>query len=80
MLIKGYEYLSEESCQNAIALCNQYYGIPVIPEDVTQTWVDCQIASLNNPKFWYIVYNDSLLPVLGEPTEFEVVYAPSPFG
>jgi hypothetical protein len=77
--IKGYQYLSEESAQNAVALCNTYYGIPISSDDVTQTWVNYQFANLNTPQFWYIVYDDTLLPVLGQPTEFEVVYPPSPF-
>jgi hypothetical protein len=31
-----------------------------------------QIAELNTPIFWYIIYDESLLPILGNPTEFEV--------
>jgi hypothetical protein len=78
MSIKGYQYLSEESAQNAVALCNTHYGIPVRPDDITQNWTDYQFAELNTPQFWYIVYDDSLLPVLGTPTEFEVVTPPFP--
>jgi hypothetical protein len=76
--IKGYEYLSEQAAQNAVALCNTYYGIPKTADDVTQTWVEYQFANLNTPQFWYIVYDDTLLPVLGQPTEFEVVTPPFP--
>jgi hypothetical protein len=76
--IKGYEYLSEQAAQNAVALCNAYYGIPVAPDDVTQNWVEYQFANLNDPQFWYIVYDESLLVVLGTPSEFEVVTPPFP--
>lgn len=76
--IKGYQYITEKDAINARKLCDTYYGIPVSPDDVTQHWVEYQFAELNNPQFWYIVYDESLLPVLGEPTEFEVVTPPFP--
>jgi len=75
--IKGYKYTTESSAKSAQKQCNDYYGIPVSPDDVTQNWVEYQYANLNTPKFWYIVYDDSLLPVLGEPIEFEVI-TPNP--
>ena len=69
--INGYKYTTEQEAQNAVTLCNQYYGIP-IEGDTTQNWCMYQIAELNTPIFWYIVYDESLLPILGNPTEFEV--------
>ena len=72
---KGYQYTTEQEAITARELCDAYYGIPVSPDDVTQNWVDYQFAELNTPQFWYIVYNDSLLPILGIPIEFEVVTA-----
>ena len=74
--INGYQYITEQEALNAQALCNSYYGIPASPDDVTQNLVDYQFADLNDPEFYYIVFDDSLLPVLGQPTEFEVVYPP----
>jgi hypothetical protein len=71
--IKGYKYTTESSAKSAQKQCNDYYGIPISPDDVTQNWVDYKYADLNKPKFWYIIYDDSLLPVLGEPIEFEVI-------
>jgi len=71
---KGYTYTTETEAQEAVTACNSYYGIPVSPDDVTQNWVMYQFAELNTPTFWYIVYDESLLPVLGSPTEFEVIY------
>jgi hypothetical protein len=76
--IKGYQYTTEAEAINARELCDTYYGIPVAPDDITQNWVDYQFASLNNPQFWYITYDDSLLPVLGQPTQFEIVTPPFP--
>jgi hypothetical protein len=76
--IKGYQYITEQEAINARELCDAYFGIPVAPDDVTQNWVDYQFAELNTPPFWYIIYDDSLLPVLGQPTTFEVVTPPFP--
>ena len=76
--INGYQYNTEQEAINARELCDTYYGIPVAPDDVTQNWVDYQFAELNTPQFWYIVYDESLTPVLGTPTTFEVIQ-PNPF-
>jgi hypothetical protein len=71
--IKGYQFLTEEQATEAVLLCNEYYGIP-IEGDTTQNWCMYQVAELNTPIFWYIIYDESLLVVLGESTEFEVIY------
>lgn len=76
--INGYQYNSEQDAINAREACDAYYGIPVSPDDVTQNWVEYQFAELNTPQFWYIVFDDTLLPVLGQPTQFDVVYPPFP--
>jgi hypothetical protein len=72
-IINGYKYTTEIEAKAAQKACNDYYGIPVSPEDVTQNWVEYQVAELNNPQFWYIAYNESLIPILGKPIEFEVI-------
>lgn len=71
--INGYQYTTEQEAINARELCDTYYGIPVTPDDVTQNWVDYQFAELNTPQFWYIVFDESLTPILGQPTTFEVI-------
>jgi hypothetical protein len=76
--INGYQYNTEQEAITAREACDAYYGIPVAPDDVTLNWVDYQFASLNNPQFWYIVFDESLTPILGTPTEFEVVTPPFP--
>ena len=69
----GYQYPTEQEAITACELCDDYYGIPVSPDDVTQNWVDYQFAELNEPQFWYIFYDETLLPVLGIPETFDVV-------
>lgn len=76
--IKGYKYTAEQSAINAREACDVFYGIPVTPDDVTQNWVDYQFAELNTPQFWYITFDESLIPVLGQPTTFNVEFPPSP--
>jgi len=76
--INGYQYTTEQDAINACEACNAFYGIPVAPDDVTQNWVEYSFAELNIPQFWYIVYDETLLPVLGQPVEFEVITPPFP--
>ena len=71
--INGYKYFTEQEAIAARELCDTYYGIPVAPDDVTQNWVDYQFAELNEPQFYYITFDESLLSILGQPTEFEVI-------
>ena len=40
---------------------------------LTQYWVDYSFAEYNDPQFWYIVYDESILDILGEPIDFEVI-------
>lgn len=72
MLINGYKYTNEQDAIDARKQCADYYGLPVAPDDVTQYWVDYETAELDNPIFWYIVFDESIRVILGEPTEFEV--------
>jgi hypothetical protein len=75
----GYQYPTEQDAINAREACDAYHGIPIAPDDVTQNWVDYQFAELNSPQFWYIVFDESLTPILGTPIEFEVVTPPFPY-
>jgi hypothetical protein len=76
--LEGYKYITEQDAINARELVDTYYGIPVSPNDVTQNWVDYNTATLDNPIFWYIIFDESLEVVLGEPITFEVT-TPPPF-
>ncbi len=72
--INGYKYTTENQAIEAKLQCNEYYSIPLNSGDVTQNWVDYRFAELNTPQFWYIIYDETLLPVLGTPIEFTVIY------
>jgi hypothetical protein len=78
MEVTGYKYTNEQDAIDARELVDAYYGIPVLPEDVTQNWVDYQTANLNTPIFYYIIFDESLTVILGQPTTFEVTI-PNPF-
>lgn len=78
MEITGYKYTNEQDAINAREQVDTYYGIPVSPDDVTQNWVDYNTATLDNPIFWYITFDESLEVVLGQPETFEVT-VPNPF-
>lgn len=71
--MQGYKYTTETEAITARQQCDAYYGIPASPDDVTQNWVDYQYAELNEPPFWYIIFDESLTPILGQPTEFKVI-------
>ncbi len=72
MQVTGYKFTTEQEAINARESIDLHYGIPISPNDITQNWTDYQTAELNNPIFWYIVYDESLEIVLGEPSTFEV--------
>ena len=78
MEITGYKYTNEQDAIDARKQCADYYGLPVAPDDVTQYWVDYNTAELDTPVFWYIIFDESLEVVLGEPSTFEVK-TPPPF-
>jgi hypothetical protein len=77
MEVLGYKYTNEQDAIDARKQCADYYGLPVSPEDITQYWVDYQTATLDNPIFWYIVFDESIRIILGKPTEFEII-TPTP--
>lgn len=76
MLINGYKYTIQQDAINARKQCADYYGLPITPEDTTKYWVDYEEASLDTPVFWYIIFDESILAILGEPIEFEVTEQP----
>lgn len=76
--INGYQYTTEQEAINARESVDLFYRIPVASDDVTQNWVDYLFADFNTAPFWYIVYDASLLPVLGTATTFEVATPPFP--
>jgi hypothetical protein len=72
MEITGYKYTNEQEAIDARKQCADYYGLPTAPENVTKYWVNYETAELDTPIFWYIIFDESIREILGEPTEFEV--------
>ena len=77
LFINGYKYQIESQVIEAQLSCDKYYGVPKEASDITQHWANYEFAEFNTPQFWYIVFDESLTPILGTPIEFEV--APPPF-
>ena len=73
MDITGYKYLTEAEAIDARSQCADFYGLPITPEDETIYWVDYFEAELNTPIFLYIVFDESIRDILGEPTTFDVI-------
>ena len=65
----GYQYFIEQEAIDARKECADYYGLPKSPEDETIYWVNYNYSELN---FWYIVFDESIEIILGQPTNFEV--------
>lgn len=78
MEILGYKYTNKQDAINAREQIDLHYGIPVSPDDITQNWVDYNTAELDTPIFYYIIFDESLKVVLGEPETFEVTTPPFP--
>jgi hypothetical protein len=72
-MITGYKYPTKQETIAAQTQCDTFYGIPKTPEDITQHWISYNFAELNTPQFYYITFDESLIPILGEPSEFEVI-------
>ena len=71
--INGYKYFTEQEAIAAQTQCDTFYGIPKTPTDITQHWIGYNFAELNEPQFYYITFDESLIPILGQPSEFEVI-------
>jgi len=70
----GYKYNTEEEAIIARKQCADFYGLPKEGNSTTIYWVDYEVADLNEPIFWYIQADESIYNILGETTEFEVIY------
>lgn len=74
MEITGYKYNTESEAIIARQQCADFYGLPKSPKDETIYWLDYAKANLNSPIFWYIVFDESVREILGEPETFDVVF------
>ena len=66
--MKIYKYDTEIQAISAVKACNLYYRIPKSENDTTQNW--CSYTFYNN--FFYINFDESLIPILGQPIEMEI--------
>ena len=74
MEIEGYKYTVEQDAIDARKKFADYYGLPINQQDVTKYWVDYETAYLDTPIFWYIIFDESIRVILGEPINFEVKF------
>lgn len=72
----GYKYENESDAIEARKQCADYYGLPKSPEDTTKYWVNYNFAEYNTPQFWYIFYDASLDPILGDPEYLKIILPP----
>ena len=72
MEVTGYKYNNEQEAIDARKQCADYYGLPTAPDNETIYWVNYETADFNTPIFWYIVFDQSIEIILGQPTIFEV--------
>ena len=74
MEVTGYKYNTESEAIAARKQCADFYGLPITPDDVLKYYVNYQEANLNSPIFWYIVFDESVKEILGDPETFDVVF------
>ena len=72
MEVKGYKYTTEQEAIDARTACANYYGLPTEPGNETIYWVNYENAEFNDPIFWYIVFDESIEIILGQPNIFQV--------
>lgn len=71
--IKGYIYENESQAIIACEKCSVYYQIGKNSDDATKYWCDYQY---DEKSFWYIIFDESLINVLGQPVIFEITDKP----
>lgn len=62
----GYKYTTEHQAINAVTLCDNHYNYPK-QGCITSHWCNYNFSNLDN--FYYILYDESLEVVLGQPIE-----------
>ena len=70
MEVTGYKYTNEADAIKTRQDCANFYGLPKSPGDKTIYLVDYIEATENSPVFWYIIFDESVRSILGEPTTF----------
>ncbi len=78
MFINGYKYENEQDAIAAIERINAHFNIGTSEDNVTKNYVIYNTAELNTPIFYYIVVDETLIPILGYPSPIEVIIDESP--
>ena len=68
--MKGYVYNTEQEAVEARKKAADYKGLPIKENYTTKYWVNYEYSKPDN--LWYIVYDDGLEAVLGEPIDLEL--------
>ena len=79
MFINGYKYDTQEDALAAMERINAQFNIGTSEDNVTKNYCIYNIAEHNTPLFYYIVAEESLIPILGYPSPIEVIVEESPF-
>lgn len=69
----GYTFTTEQQAIDAKEQAASFLGYPK-PNCVSRYWVDYQYSELDN--IYYIIYDQGLEQVLGQPIEFEIQVPP----
>ena len=59
----GYRFYSEQDAIDAVVHCDNYYDY--------SPWTQYWIAQYDEPVFWFILEDESLNAVLGQPIQFQ---------
>ena len=68
--IIGYKYLTEIEAIEARRKCADHYLLKTDEND-TKYWVDYNKSKNEDFSFWYILFDDSIYSLLGEPIKFD---------
>lgn len=69
MQVIGYKYNSEADAISAQEQIDNHFNLPYLD---TLHWKPYYKTSDDNPEFWYIIYSEDVLDILGQPETFEV--------
>lgn len=67
----GYKFITEQEAITAVEMCDSSNGYP-LEGAVTSHWIDYQYSVLDD--FYFIIFDESVRNILGEPIEFDVTF------
>ena len=72
--MKGYKFNTELEADLAINTINLAAEIPSNLDSSTKSWTRHNLAKLNDPAFYFIVYDEFTESVLGEPEILKIIF------